>query len=61
MASISYDSDEFFELLEQTTANLKKLAEMQNNMHWQFGDQEVIAEFDQAVTDTKEGWLASNC
>lgn len=56
-----FDSNDFKLLMQETTANLKKLADMQLRMRFQFGDPAWYEEFAKAVQDAQEGWMSSWC
>lgn len=55
-------SDEFYQflaLMKETSANLKKMSELQEEWRWQFEDSafdEFAVEMDRA-----SGWVASHC
>lgn len=58
---IYYDFNEFRKLMDETVANLKKMTEMQNKMHWQFGDLDPFPELVQEMNTALDGWISSNC
>ncbi len=56
-----YDLEDFKKEMIEATKKLKKLSEMQNRMHWQFGNPDYYDEFVSSVDEAVHGWMASNC
>lgn len=61
MSTPDMEFDEFFELMKQTTANLKKLNEANEHMRWQFGEPEEYEEFVKEMDRATTGWISSHC
>jgi hypothetical protein len=61
MSELDYDFYEFKALMAQTTENLRKMETMQRAMRWQFGEPKEFTDLVQALTDTQNGWVSSNC
>ena len=53
--------NEFFERMARATEDLKKMREIQDKMHWQFGDPLEFCEFRNELEKTRRGWVSSNC
>lgn len=60
-ASMNDKFQEFKELVEDTTANLKRMTELQEEMRWQFNDPQWWIDFEQEITDAVHGWVSSHC
>lgn len=56
-----FDSVDFEKLMQETTANLKKLAKMQTRMRFQFGDPDWYLDFVDEVVNAQAGWMSSWC
>lgn len=60
-SNIDVEFHEFFDLMKQTTTNLKKMAEAQRHMRWQFGEPKEFLEFVTELNETLDGWVSSSC
>lgn len=60
-ASINAEFQEFKKLAMETTANLKRMTAMQEEMRWQFGDPKWWEDFEKEVGDAATGWISSHC
>jgi len=61
MPNYDHDFNEFMKLMKDTTANLKKMREMQEEMRWQFGEPQEFTDFLEELQETRQGWVSSNC
>lgn len=62
--SLMMEYEEFQKLMEQTTANLKRMNAGQKYMRWQGGSEEFIIQLDDLRSELDEarlGWVASHC
>jgi plasmid maintenance system antidote protein VapI len=62
--SLSMEFDEFTKLMEQTTANLKRMNAGQKHMRWQMGGDEALSRLyalRKELDEARTGWVASNC
>jgi hypothetical protein len=55
-----HDFAEFQKLMEETTANLKRMSEMQGHMRWQFEEPDFYQRFVSAM-EVASGWMSSHC
>lgn len=55
------DFVEFFEAMQRITQDLKKMGELQDKMHWQFGWPKEYADFHSELQKTIKGWVGSHC
>jgi putative component of toxin-antitoxin plasmid stabilization module len=55
-----HEFSEFQKLMEDTTAKLKRMNEMQKHMRWQFGDPQFYESFVSEMGEA-EGWMHSHC
>lgn len=56
-------SDEFYQfldLMKETTANLKKMSDLQEEWRWQFEDP-IFEEFAKEMERASYGWVSSHC
>ncbi len=61
MSNYDFDYYEFRDRVRETTQNLKKLSEAQENMRWQFGDPHWWNDFVKEVQRAHDGWMSSHC
>jgi len=47
--------------MKKTTDNLRQMQQTQEEMHWQFGEPQEFLDFVDALNDTQNGWVSSNC
>jgi hypothetical protein len=54
--------NEFFDaMMKVTTDHLKRMREIQDKMHWQFGYPMELISFRKELEDTLKGWVSSHC
>lgn len=61
MSILDDEYEELMKLMEQTTANLNRMAELQKHLRIQFGESEDFINLVDAIDDTRRGWVSSNC
>ena len=60
--SLMMEYEEFQKLMEQTTANLKRMNAGQQHMRWQIGsDEDKLNDLRRELDGALHGWVASNC